>query len=216
MPRRFVKPSYWFTGAGHRTSERWGNPFGGKHAASARRLGGKRVRRGMVITIATLLVLPILLTLLFLVAEVAHLWQARMQLENALEAAVLAAVQDWGSRGGGRQNLEAAMAAGRAMAEANAVQGAVVRLSEPGSVARAVWTFGTMVPTDHGWRFIPDPDAQGRCAVKLQVAMRTPRLCRAVAGKRLGEVTIAAATAAYFDAGATPPRPRLIRLVANR
>ena len=173
-------------------------------------------RRGAVVTIWTLFSLPILMTMLFLVAEVAHLWQARTQLENAVEAAVLAAVEEWGLRGGGRQNLDAAMAAGRALAEANAVHGAMVRLGDRTKVPRVVWAFGSASPDERGCRFTPDPDAKARFAVILQVAVRTPRLCRSVAGARLGEATVAATSAAFFDPGETPPRPRLIRLAANR
>jgi Flp pilus assembly protein TadG len=173
-------------------------------------------RRGAVVTIWTVLSLPILMTMLFIVAEVARLWQARTQLENAVEAAVLAAVQEWGLRGGGRENLDAAMAAGRSLAEANAVQGAMVRLGDRTKVPRVIWAFGSALPGENGCRFTPDPDAKARFAVILQVAVRTPRLCRSLAGARLGEATVTATSAAFFDPGETPPRPRLIRLAANR
>lgn len=192
-----------------------GRLAGAETGFSARRSGRPPWRRGAVVTVWTLLSLPILMTMLFVVAEVAHLWQARTQLENAVEAAVLAAVQEWGLRGGGRRNLEAAMAAGRALAEANAVHGAAVRLGDRTKAPRVVWSFGSALPADNGCRFTPDPNAAARFAVVLQVAVRTPRLCRAVAGAALGEATVAAASAAFFDPGETPPRPRLIRLAAS-
>lgn len=205
-----------FCGASRGAVGQWEGGLSGRKGAPRRPTAPRSpLRRGAVVTVWTVLSLPILMTMLFLVAEVAQLWQARAQLENAVEAAVLAAVQEWGLRGGGRQNVEAAMAAGRALAEANTVHGAAVRLGDRAKVPRVVWSFGSAVPTVNGYRFTPDPDAKAHFAVILQVAVRTPRLCRAVAGARLGEATVAATSVACFDPGETPPRPRLIRLAAS-
>jgi hypothetical protein len=56
-------------------------------------------RRG-VVALWTLLMLPVLLVMFVVVVEAVHLWLARVELENALEAAALAAVKDWAESGG--------------------------------------------------------------------------------------------------------------------
>jgi len=43
----------------------------------------------------------VLVLLLAIVVEIVHLWVGRVELENALEAAALAAVKEWGDAGGG-------------------------------------------------------------------------------------------------------------------
>lgn len=56
------------------------------------------VRRGFS-SLWLILSLPIFLTLFAFVFEMGHLWVARVELENGLEAAALAAVQDWAESG---------------------------------------------------------------------------------------------------------------------
>ncbi len=48
-----------------------------------------------------ILFLPVLLALLFITVEIGNLWLARVELENSLEAAALAAVKEWGDANGG-------------------------------------------------------------------------------------------------------------------
>jgi hypothetical protein len=61
-----------------------------------RQAGG---RRSGTITLWTILFLPILVVLFLVVIEGIHLWLARVELENALEAAALAAVKEWAESG---------------------------------------------------------------------------------------------------------------------
>jgi len=72
-----------------------------KQAAAARRTAS---RRGGV-TLWTILALPVLQLVLLLIVDGIHLWVARVELENALEAAALAAVKEWGDAGGGGSTL---------------------------------------------------------------------------------------------------------------
>ena len=60
----------------------------------------KRQRRGIA-TLWTILFVPVLTIFLIMVVEISFLWLARVELENALEAAALAAVTEWGRAGGG-------------------------------------------------------------------------------------------------------------------
>lgn len=85
-----------------------------------RRFGLFSRRRGSA-TLWLIICLPCLLTLFCVLVGVANLWLARVELENSLEAAALAAVKHWGETGGG-STLEA-REAGVAYAEANIVRG---------------------------------------------------------------------------------------------
>jgi len=60
----------------------------------------RRSRKG-AITLWTIMSIPALVILLGLVIEIGHLWYARVELENGLEAAALAAVKEWGDANGG-------------------------------------------------------------------------------------------------------------------
>jgi hypothetical protein len=66
--------------------------------------------------------LPCLLTLFCVLVGVANLWLARIELENALEAAALAAVKEWGDAGPLADTIEP-REAGVAYAAANIVRG---------------------------------------------------------------------------------------------
>lgn len=59
-----------------------------------------RSRRGAA-SLWIILAGPALLGMLILVIELAHIWLARVELENALGATALAAVKEWGDAGGG-------------------------------------------------------------------------------------------------------------------
>lgn len=89
----------------------------------------KRVepRRGIA-TLKLLLILPVLLTLLIVVLETGNLWLARIELENSMESAALAAVKEWGDSGGTGGTLTA-RAVGNEFAKANTASGLSVDLS---------------------------------------------------------------------------------------
>lgn len=57
-------------------------------------------RRG-ISTLWLILTLPVFLTLLVFTVDISNLWLARVELENGLEAAALAAVETWGRSGDG-------------------------------------------------------------------------------------------------------------------
>lgn len=54
-----------------------------------------------MVALWTLLMLPVLLVLFAVIVEGVHLWLARVELENSLEAAALAAVTEWAETSGG-------------------------------------------------------------------------------------------------------------------
>lgn len=80
-----------------------------------------RPRRRGISTLWLLLTLPVFLTLLVFTVDIANLWLARVELENGLEAAALAAVREWGEAGGGLTGE--ARDVGVAYARANLIRG---------------------------------------------------------------------------------------------
>jgi Flp pilus assembly protein TadG len=164
------------------------------------------------VTLWTILAVPVVMTILCVVVEVGRLWQARSQLENALEAAALAAVQEWGQRGGKAEQVAAGEIAGNAYARANAIHGMPVDLEDRVIVPAVAWAFGTATCKGTGFDFTPDPRSQTNLAVALEATARVPALFRHLFGRWIGESTVSASTAAYYDQSVQPPRPRLIRL----
>ena len=176
---------------------------------ASRRLGAG-ARRG-VVTLWTLLCIPILVLVLLGVAEVNRLGQARVQLENALESAVLAAVEEWGQAGGGRQPIAQACGMGKAYARANAVQGIPVDLDEPGVSTAVEWSFGTGKACGGSYAFHPDPEAKADLMVVLRATVRVAPLGRPLAGGGIGGGTVSAVVAAYYNPQRKADRPRLVR-----
>lgn len=101
-------------------------------AAAARRqtssLAFRRSRRARhgVAVLWLILAMPVLLLLVGFVLEIGNLWLARVQLENALESAALAAVKEWADAGGG--DTQTARWVGIEYAAANRVTGTPVGL----------------------------------------------------------------------------------------
>ncbi len=79
----------------------------------------RRRRRG-ISTLWLILTLPTFVVLLWFAFEIANLWLARVEVENALEAAALAAVKQWGDAGGGPTSVPREV--GVAYAGANTVR----------------------------------------------------------------------------------------------
>ena len=176
------------------------------------RRGGRIAARQGVITLWTVLCIPFIMTILFVVAEVSQLWQARAQLENALEAAALAAVQEWGDAGGGIKNIAAAQTAGRAYAKANLVHGIQVDLDDQSVVPAVAWSFGSAEPNGSGFDFTVSPDAKAKFAVVLHATVKVARLSKSILGPAAKDSTVTVKIAAFYDPSATSPQPRLIRL----
>ena len=98
--------------------------FGGTSWGAKRRKRLAARRRG-VVALWLIVSLPVLVLLLIFVAEIGNLWLARIELENALEAAALAAVKEWADT---EDNLEARNV-GVTYAAANTVTGDQVAIA---------------------------------------------------------------------------------------
>jgi Flp pilus assembly protein TadG len=168
-------------------------------------------RRGAV-TIWTILAVPFILTILCVVVELGGLWQARVQLENALEAAALAAVQEWGQQGGTVERVAAAETAGKAYARANVIHGTAVDLDNGAVVPAVGWAFGTATRNGSGFDFTANPQAEKDFAVVVQATAKVPAIFSPVFSRWLCCSSVTVGTAAYYDQSTTPHRPRLIRI----
>ncbi len=84
-----------------------------------------QTRQG-VAALWVILTIPIMVILTVIVVEVGNLWLARMELENALEAAVLAGAEEWGSTAGGDTLVSRQVAA--SFAASNPVRGDAIAL----------------------------------------------------------------------------------------
>jgi len=80
----------------------------------------QRFRRKGISALWVILTIPVFLILLAVVLNIANLWLARVDLENSLEAAALAAVQEWGRTNGGSTVIPRQV--GQAYAAANPVR----------------------------------------------------------------------------------------------
>ncbi len=180
-------------------------------AALSRR--GRRARqRRAIVTLWTLFCVPVLVLVLLGVAEVNRLGQARVQLENALESAALAAVQEWGERGGGSKTIDAARAMGMAYAAANTVQGISLDLGNRELVPAAQWSFGSGTRWGRAYEFHADPEAKSHLIVVLSATVRVAPLSRQVLPAKASGGTVRAAVAAYYDPQHPHELPRLVRL----
>jgi Flp pilus assembly protein TadG len=86
-------------------------------------------RRGWT-TLWLVIWLPVLMVLLCGLVAVANLWLARVELENALESAALAAVKEWGDADG--DDTREARKVGALFAAANTVRGQRLDLETSG------------------------------------------------------------------------------------
>lgn len=72
-----------------------------------RELSGVDRRRGMVM-VWILLLVPAIAVLIIMLTDLANIWQARIELKNALDAAALSAVKTWGEGGTTLQSRQSA------------------------------------------------------------------------------------------------------------
>ena len=84
--------------------------------------------RAGIATLKIILLIPVVITLLVMVLEVANLWIARVEFENALESAALAAAKDWGDDHGASGTLTP-REVGNEFAKSNTVRKTGVNLS---------------------------------------------------------------------------------------
>jgi Flp pilus assembly protein TadG len=165
------------------------------------------------VTLWTLLFVVVLLTILYVVIQVAQLWLAREKLENAIEAAALAAAKQWGDAGGGSDNVAAAQARGEAYATANTVNGVPLDLTNAAIAASVNWQFGSATSNGTGYQFTADPSAASNLTVVLQTTCTVSSLFQQLFGETISSSTVQARVAAFCDTSLQSTDPRRIRLI---
>jgi Flp pilus assembly protein TadG len=168
-------------------------------------------RRGIV-TLWTVLVIPFVLAIFCALLEVGHLWQGRVQFEDAMQAAALASVQEWEERGGKAEQVAAAECQGKQYALANTLHGVRIDLDNRAIVPAVAWAFGTAALRGDGFDFCENTNAGSDLTVVLQATARVPPLFAPIFGGWIADPTVTVRTAAYYDRRAMPPRPRVIPL----
>jgi Flp pilus assembly protein TadG len=166
-----------------------------------------------MVTLWTLLFVVVLLTILYVVIQVAQLWLARQKLENAVEAAALAAAKQWGDAGGRSTNVAAAQARGEAYAAANTVNGISLDLTNSAIAPSVNWQFGSATPNGTGYSFTANPSAASNLAVVLQTTFTATGLFQQLVGETISSSTVQARVAAFCDTSLPSSDPRRIRLI---
>ena len=185
-------------------------------------------RRGVSL-LWILLLIPGFLALLILVLEVSNIWLTRVQLENALEAAALAAVKEWGESSDLADTSDG-RARGVAYALTNVIGEDGLEIlpnlhnspsgmnpnsnlscdSDTGHLvfgaitSDAPLTFDTRVRPSCAGGGDPEP------AVLAQATIEVPTLCGQIFGNNFGPFHVTAQATARYDC--TSGRSRLIRV----
>jgi Flp pilus assembly protein TadG len=169
----------------------------------------------------TVLTLPVVLALLIVVIEIGHVWTARRQFEQSVQAAALAGVHAWEQS---PADVLTPRTIAQAFAEANAVHGMTPIVddnADPGGINGNATTTGEIVlgaarslpqglfefaPSD-----VPDGDSNqdGDYAVLVQASITVPPIVSHVLGMEIPQVTISARATARAAGG----QPRLIHIV---
>jgi Flp pilus assembly protein TadG len=186
-------------------------------------------RRG-ISTLWVILTLPVFLALLVFVVDVANLWLARVELENGLEAAALAAVAEWGKSSDltvpvpSIATTDSARAVGVAYARANTLRGLPIgiqaNLAAPTTgnpnanascdvLAGGHLVFGAIAAgSSLTFNAGQPPDATKDFAVRAQATVPVSSLASRLLGVGTNTIT-ARATACY---NAVEGRTRLVRV----
>lgn len=176
-----------------------------------------RQRRG-VVALWLILALPVLLLLSIVVIEIGNIWLARAELENALEAAALAAVKAWHDTPAA--NL-AARNVGVTYAAANTVTGSPVVITDNGAgpipnlnaSATGHLIFGAVTTATIPWVFqgnqAPSCPGGPAFAVRAQATCPVNSVCCQLFGEPLPIFQVSACATASYPCGGSP---QLIRV----
>jgi len=189
------------------------------------------MRRNGIAKIWLILVLPCMVIALCLVVEISNLWIARAELETALEAAALSAVDRWGDDSEaivGVANSQNARNDGVSFAAANTIRGTALALDDnylngaanQNDSANGELVFGAIISAQgaatHQFSSTTQPDSvNGQpYAVLARKQIDVPSVCISIFGSTPGVFSVQAQTVAIYQRGNNPPssgRARLIR-----
>jgi Flp pilus assembly protein TadG len=167
---------------------------------------------------------PVFLLLLCFLVEVGNIWLARLELENSLEAAALAAVKEWGDAGGGSTHRPRDLAA--LYATSNTVTGTPVVMATNHNPAHAPnendasagdLVFGAITTTASPWVFdaqaTPDLPCGATFGVRAQATVPVNSLFGQLFGLTLDTFNVSAHSTARYDPQTR--QPKLIRVRAE-
>ena len=172
-----------------------------------------RLRRHGIATVWIIAAVPAIFTLLIVLTDVGTVWQARMELETAAEAAALAAVQEWKATG----NTNLARTAAQNFAAANTVLGYPVVLASnaggggtndnslcEGDILLGNLTSGGVLESGIA------PSSTNFYGARVIHAQTVPSLWKTFAGVTFGPYTIHGEAVArlQFNPGGTPQLTR--------
>lgn len=200
-----------------RFSVRHGSPPRSDQPARCARAGRSR-RRG-ISTIWLILMLPAALCLLGVVVEAGNLWLARVELTNALEAAALAAVDQWGDAGVNTPaSRTAARIEGVALAAANTVSTQPVMLLANGggpapndnaAYSGNVVILGAYNPATREFNGLLDPATAGYdLAVRARATVAVNSILGSYCGVSMSPFDITTQATARYDGN----QPKLVRV----
>lgn len=168
-----------------------------------------RVARRGIATVWIIASIPAIFTLLILLTDIGSLWQARTELETALEAAALAAVQEWKATG----NTNLARTAAQNFAQANTVLGNPVNLTSnaggggvnDNSMCNGDIVLGNITSAGDFEAGVA-PNSTNFYGARIRKSKQVPSLWTKFAGVTFGPYIVHGDTVAelQFDAGGTP------------
>ena len=188
----------------------------GTHSATRR--GMHRQRRGAA-TMWVVLALPAFIVLLCVVVEVGNLWRARVELQNAMDAAALAAVKEWSDGGNTAKNRATSRSVGKAFAKANATSGQSVSIDEnedegadandnDSPAGNIVLGTVSQVGSELQFNASGSPGGAGDFGIRTQATVSVKRICPSLGG---GSFTIQAQAVARVPASGSGS-PQLVRV----
>jgi Flp pilus assembly protein TadG len=163
-----------------------------------------------VVTVWIILAGPAFLALLVFVLEVANIWLARVELENALGATALAAVKEWGDAGGG--DTLCPRDVGVAYAAANTLVGVPLSITNnyrqgppnENDLCTGNLIFGAIVTQEIPYVF--DASVTPSYAVRAQATVEVKSLFCELCGISLGPFFVTAKETAVYDCQTRCPR----------
>lgn len=180
------------------------------------RCSNRPPRRGIA-TVWIIASVPAIFTLLIVLTDIGTVWQARMELETAAEAAALAAVKEWKATG----DIHLARTAAQDFAKANTVLGYPVFLASnaggggvnenslcDGDILLGNLTSAGVFESD------VTPSSTNYYGCRVIHAQQVPSLWKTFAGVTFGPYTIHAEAVArlQFNAGGTPQLTRPVSI----
>lgn len=171
-------------------------------------------RRRGIATVWVIAAVPTVVTLLIVLTDLGQIWEARMELENAAEAAALAAVRDWKAT----SNTNTARISAQEFAASNTVLGQPVVLEANGggggtndnSLCDGDIVLGNLTPTGIFQAGVA-PSSTNYYGARVKKSMQIESLWATFAGFHPGPYTVSVETAARvpFNPGGSPQLLRL-------